>query len=412
MKKILLFFTIALLAFNLPYLNLHAQETVITQTSLGVDPAILEVILEPGIQTEKIIHVNNSSNLPLPIKAISQTFVAKEIVNVPKEKLNIFDSSSWLELAPEDEDFILQPKEVKEIKVKFNPPENAAPGGHYASLIFQPLIPQELVSNQSVFVYARVAVLVFMQVKGDIQQNLEFNQVKIDPIYNEFPIKISTTLKNVGNTHLRPEGKLIIFDEINHTIKSTIEIVPSIVLPELTKDYPVTVDGIYDYGQYSAQFQLSYGDDHILLSSEKFYFTVIPYKSGMGLLAILIVIYLMFFKLRKRIKKAGKILFESSEPTLFTSIKRKTQQVEQKKQKNLLYTGMNTKTPSNNNKIIFTIKNTVKRVDKLKLDLKTLNKIKKTKNINNIKKNNLFTHISIKKPKTFTELQKEQRREM
>lgn len=399
MKILLLVFSIIFLVQ--PVLTIQAQETVLTQTSLGVDPAILEIILEPGKQDEKIIHVNNSSNLPLPIKAVRQTFVAKEIVNVPEEKLNIFDASSWLELAPEDEDFILQPKEVKEIVVKFNPPENASPGGHYASLIFQPLIPQELVSNQSVFVYARVAVLVFMQVKGDIKQELSYNQVKIDSLYNEFPIQVSTKLENIGNTHLRPEGKLIIYDELNRTVKTTVEIVPSIILPELIKEYPVTIDSIYDYGQYSAQFIVSYGDDQIQILSEKHYFTVFPYRATIIILIILVILYLVFFRLRKRIHKAGKVLFESNDPILFTSIKNK--------KTNLIKKDILKINKKEGDKLFYKLseKNKTKsEVIKSKLHsiIKTYNPQKNTKGT--LKKKNLFTHISIKQ-KTFTDIQKE-----
>lgn len=396
MKKIL----VITLIFSLlqPVLPLLAQEeSPISKTSLGVDPAIVEVILEAGKQEEKIIHVNNFSSLPLPVKALKQTFAAKEIANVPEEKLSIFDASSWLELNPEDEDFILQPQETKEIVVKFNPPENASPGGHYASLIFQPLIPQELVSNQSVFVYARVAVLVFMQVRGDIQQNLEYSQINIEPIYNELPLKISASLQNKGNTHLRPEGKVVIFNELTRTVVNSVEIIPSIILPEISKEYPVNIENLDGWGRYSVQFFMNYGDDHTLLTSDKFYFTVFPYKSlAVGML-VLIVLYLIFFRLRKRIRKAGKVLFESNEPTLFTTMK-KNKSLNTKDYTNKLNLGKITPV---RNKIFSTLPE-----KKFKLHSSIEKKNTNSSMKGTLKKKNLFTHLSIDR-KTWSELQKE-----
>lgn len=290
--------------------GVSAQEMQNTekQTALGVSPAIIEVITDVKSSTEKVISLYNLTNFPLPIKTLKESFTPKEKLEIPPEKQAIYDASSWMHLEDNDMDFILQPHEVRQIKVIIKEPKKASPGGHYATLIFQPLVPEAVISKQSVFVFARVAVLFFMQVKGDISENVEIKNLNVNSFYRSTPLELSVILKNKGNTHLRPAGTFEITDEKKKII-ARIPITPSLLLPGTEKEYTITLDTSLPLGKYSAQAVITYGVDNKLLTSPKRTFYFFPNNTiiyGVILFPLLILSLL----LRKRLIMGFHILMK------------------------------------------------------------------------------------------------------
>jgi hypothetical protein len=252
MKKVIFFILTALF---FPSLNILAQDTVTDpqtnpvsftesyteyssdkSTALGVDPAIIEVVLskeDPAIQQ---ILLTNITNKPIPVKVTKQGFTFAEKAEIPKDLIPIYDASAWVSMEDDDKDFILQPYEKRYVTIKITQPKNASPGGHYASIVFQPLIPQEFINEQSLFIYARVAVLLFMQVRGDIVEDIKFRSISLPRFSESSPVVGEVVLKNEGNTHTRPHVKVIFTDELLNRVVSSYNLVPSVVLPGLEKN--------------------------------------------------------------------------------------------------------------------------------------------------------------------------------
>jgi hypothetical protein len=313
MKKIkILIIFLALITFIKPQVWADATSPL-NQTSLGLDPAIIEAVLDKDSPTEKSIILTNLTGLPIPIKTIQEGFSSKEKLDVPKDKLNIFDASSWISLADKDKDFILQPREIRRIKLIITQPTDASPGGHYATIVFQPLIPQEIINDQSIFVYARVAALIFLQVRGDINEELQITKTSINSIYENTPLNIGISLKNLGNTHLIPQGKIVFTDEFRNQVVATIDLPRSVVLPELEKAYELQFVNDYKFGRISSQTFITYGTSNIQIKTDKIYFYIIPYKFIIVWMLLLGFLYLIAFRFRKRVKKAARILFLNKE---------------------------------------------------------------------------------------------------
>ncbi len=279
-----------------------------SQPALGVDKSIIESVVDPGVAQTQEIRLTNLTNFPLPIKASKESFTPREKLDIPQDQLGIYDASSWITLADEDTDFIIQPKEIKTIQVTVTQPQNASPGGHYASLYFEPLIPESVVSDQSVFVYARVAVLFFLQVKGQIVENIGIKQVSAPGISDSTPVTISTILQNTGNTHILPAGKIEVTDELTHSIVQTIPFPQTIVLPGTEKNYAADFTSNAKIGVFSAQVIVNYGASNLALTSQKIEFYVFPYNFVLIIIIPLLIACFFIIRYRKRFRKAIRVL--------------------------------------------------------------------------------------------------------
>jgi len=285
--------------------ELNKPQSVI---SLGLNPSIIELVLEKTGGTESQVQISNLTNLPIPIKLSKQSFTPKEKIEINTEDIKRFDASSWIEIDDDYTDFILQPKEFKDIKFKISPPDNAAPGGHYATLIFEPLIPQGLISDKSVFIYSRVAALVFMQVRGDIKEELKIQSFNTEAINNQSNITFDLTLANSGNTHLRPKYQIKVTNFFNGNVEDEVNIADGIVLPNTSRTFSRFVNLNTLFGVYSAEATVNYGRDEVSLSDSKVYFIIVPYQWIVLIIIILIITYLLLFKGKSRVLKALEIL--------------------------------------------------------------------------------------------------------
>lgn len=280
-----------------------------TQTSLGVSPAILELILTPGEQTETEIVVFNNATIPLPLKGKVESFVVNEAFIEKSDDLRTerYDASSWFSIEPAD--FIIQPGQSVTVKVTASPPKYATPGGHYATVFFQPLIPEEFLSQSSAHLTARLGVLLLSIVKGDIVEKASIGELS-DPGFNRTgPLTFTVPIANDGNMHVLPSGRLLIKNSKNETIEE-IPMKPSTVLPSTLKEFEFIWDKNYIFGTYTAIAEVTYGPGEIELISKPVTFTVFPWIR-VTFLTILLTGSLILYKLiGKNVKKAFKVLFE------------------------------------------------------------------------------------------------------
>ncbi|MEA2020526.1 MAG: hypothetical protein U9M98_02290 [Patescibacteria group bacterium] len=287
---------------NMPLMQLESAEP--EKAALGVSPVIIELILERGRSTEKKITVFNITNFPLPVKGNTESFFVLEDVEPGAEE--IFDVSSWVSIEPAD--FILQPREHKEVKISIDVPPEAEPGGHYASIYFQPLIPVEVLSPQTAFLTARVGTLGFFVVQGEIVEKAELGELEVRTLQQFGPVDFKFPIRNAGNVHLLPAGEVIITGFLGNE-KEKLEISPSAILPQTTKEITAQWDKKYLFGKFSVEVNISYGSENKKLVAGPVDFWVVPWLSlliGGSLLTAVLVFCIMF---RRRVGLALTALF-------------------------------------------------------------------------------------------------------
>ncbi len=153
------------------------------------------------------MQVKNITRYPLPISSTVKNLTPLEEIKTSSDASRL-DASAWFKIT--EPDFILQPGVSKTITIKLAPPVDATPGGHYATIYFQPVIPDSVLTSETAFLAARVGVLSFLIVRGDIKQELAIDSFTPPGLKQTGPITFNVALKNTGNVHTLPTGAVTI----------------------------------------------------------------------------------------------------------------------------------------------------------------------------------------------------------
>lgn len=271
-------------------------DTSVSKSALAVSPAIIENILTPGEPSSFTVEVRNITGFPLPIKSFVRGLTTEDHTSdLSQDEKARLDASQWF--AIEEPDFILQPNQSRTVKGVINTPADADPGGHYATIFFQPLVPAEALSPSTAYINARVGVLSFLIVKGDIDQGAEFKSgIQTSKLVRHGPIAFTFSVHNSGNVHLLPTGKVAIYDTFNKHV-ADLTIPPGVVLPNSSREYTMEWEGAGP-GKYRAELSIEYGADGQQLPKSSVGFWVVPW---VGLLFSLIALGTgIFFVLKTR----------------------------------------------------------------------------------------------------------------
>lgn len=271
------------------------------QTSLGVSPAIVEEVLFPGEEKIISVFVFNTTDLPLAVKAKAESFAVREYVSQSAKKT--FDASSWIKIVPAD--FILLPHKPQKVEIAVDVPFKAEPGGHYATVYFQPLVAANHTLSKDTYLVARVGVLTFLTVRGQIVQQAELGDLQTASLSQVGPQSFSLAFHNQGNIHLLPSGEVVIKNFMGKEMER-VRFSPQIVLPGTKRDLEVRWEKRFLLGRFSAQAHISYGSKNVELESQPISFWIIPWLP----LAVLTSMIGLCIVLRRRLILALKILFK------------------------------------------------------------------------------------------------------
>ncbi len=292
------------------YYLLFTTPVLASESALSASPAILESVLDTKNQTVTSVTIQNNTNFPLPIKGSVSAFLSTE--TIPEESKDTFNASRWFTLDPSD--FILQPNEVKKISVTIDPPDGAEPGGHYATIYFRPLIPQDAVSSGSTISLARIGILAMMIVPGDIETSLTSSPLTA-PIWSSFgPVKFWSTLTNGGSIHLLPNSTLTIKNIWGKTVEE-IKSNPTIVLPHTTKEHNFVWDKKLGLGPYTASITTNFGTDEKPITTNSVTTWLLPWPLIVAVFTLLTIVYKIFIVNRRRLALAISVLKGQYEPT-------------------------------------------------------------------------------------------------
>lgn len=283
------------------------SQDVASKSALAVSPAILETVLTPGEPSGFSVEVRNITDFPLPIKSFVRNLTAEShTTDLSADEQARLDASKWFNV--KDPDFILQPKQSRTVTGTVQTPMSADPGGHYATIFFQPLVPAEALSPATTYINARVGILAFLVVKGDEVQKLELKKgITTDTLVQEGPINFAFSLHNSGNTHLLPHGKIAIYDMFGKHV-ADIDTPAGVVLPGTTREYSVAWDGPPLPGNYRVDLLITYGPDTAALPKTSVSFWVIPWTGLIVGTVSLGVIILFIFKTKHRWYRAWNAL--------------------------------------------------------------------------------------------------------
>ena len=209
-------------------------------------------------------------------------------------------------------------------------PQDAEPGTHLISLVFQlkPAEPTASREGAAVYIGSNVATNLFVKVLGATIDDIEVDfrsgtfgnrdpQVSAAERKKTFepkkfflkpPVDFLVTVNNKGNTHQKPDGRIIIVNDLFSSTPEQIKVNEEnrIILPGTDRTFDVSSFGRgFMYGKYRAKIELLYGDPLRAIEQE-IDFWIVPLVEiliVLGAILLLIIIIIVIRKLRKKGRK-------------------------------------------------------------------------------------------------------------
>lgn len=292
--------------------SLHAQSTDKKANGFRISPIRTELTIEKGSSQIATVSLENPSSIPLKAKAVINDFEASDTENGQPRLLldgEFAKSHSLKRLVADPPTLELGPNERKEVKILISIPSNAAAGGYYGAVRF---LPAEVVSGGNVALSASVGSLFLVNVPGNIKMHLELLDFgaavngNIKKIITSGQISIVTRLKNNGDTHEKPfgriqikdsKGKLVADEEINNIEPQ------SNILPGSIRKFETQLKNKKWLGHYTVTAGFGYTPSNSELINAKSSFWYIPSWMFIAAIVMLVLLLVTGYIIVRKIKR-------------------------------------------------------------------------------------------------------------
>lgn len=368
LKILILSFLVVLLSFIFLVFGSSVEAQIISP-KLSVSPHTFEFSVFPGEADTGIIEIKNRGNVALPISVKIVDFSASDEnggISFSESDQDVsFAARKWIKV--KNPNFILSSDETERVHFTIKIPKNAEPGGHYASILFEPRLPSYYFKKGKPRVIPVIGVLFLFSVKTlslnpQAHQKLDIVEFSIPKnnriialenmismllfrekaevgdkivITKQYPQNFILRIKNNDIYHIRPYGKLLIYNIFGKEVGKakipqetilpgrtrifSVHLIPT--APKKLKWLPSPVFNLLSrnlfFGKYKAEVKLKAESP---LIASVFYpnapialtFFSFSWKLWLVLFLILALSVLSIVKFKKRIELAIRTLFHSS----------------------------------------------------------------------------------------------------
>lgn len=293
-----------------PCMVLAATVANVSVEPLGdfvVEPAKIEIFVNPGETVERTISITNRVAADVPFKIVLEDFIGAE------------DGSTAVRLLGEDTSPYSFKKSITvgapkftigfgqriTVPITISVPENAAPGGYYTSVVVSNDKEGLSASQSGTEVISRVAQLIFVRVNGDVNEGGTMKDFRLTP--NDFfrskgPFTFEVLFENTGNVHLAPYGLITVRNLFGKTV-GQIPIDAYYAMPKSQRYRQVTWDKKSLFGYYTATLELNTGvKNRVEVQESSLSFLVVPWKILGGMSLIVGVLLAVYLYIRKNFK--------------------------------------------------------------------------------------------------------------
>jgi len=280
-----------------------------TQAAQGtsISPPNNEITADPGETITKTVTIQNSGDIPLQYKMVSNNFEATgengDSTYMPNGTGGLAD---WISFSPAN--FSLAKGEAAEVKYTIEIPKNARAGGHYALLFAQASgISANEQTGSSSTTGLQVGANVLLNVTGNITKEASIAQFSTPRgrINAGEDVEFSIKIQNSGNVHIAPQGTITIFRKGVEVDSIAINETGSRVLPNSTRKYTVVSEKTLLPGPYTAVLNTGY--DGGRLEAPSISFAVVgdssPWMWITGILTSLLILLLIAMLVSNKKKK-------------------------------------------------------------------------------------------------------------
>lgn len=278
-------------------------------------PPKLEIAAAPGEVIQDVIRLQNQTEEEVTFTVGMSDFIVTNTqgspVFVDQETAGEWALTQWITLGSET--LTIAPGEQGSLNFIVSVPENAQPGGHYASIYF--IQGGKLSEGQTIAeVAAEMRNLVLLRIKGPITEEAFIRRFQIPRLSEYGPIDLTTEIANLGNYHITPIGAINIKNVFGKTV-ATMDLEERNIFPGASQEYQNSWDKKWLFGRYKATLTATYGEQNLPLTATVF-FWVWPWKITLATISIIVFIILIIF-LIKYLKKRKEMKPEEIEEEEF-----------------------------------------------------------------------------------------------
>ncbi len=236
-----------ILAFSLLLMGMLGTSTS-AFAGLSVTPGIIEMIASPGSEASGTCKIKNMG------KEVTRVSIEPENWKQGLKGMRRGDVKDWLSLKPLALE--LKPGEEGSVTYQVRVPDDAS--GEYTAQIFC----SEQAGGGSTEIHARVGIILYVAVRDTIRLEAEISHASLSAGRdgNQSVLIAQVSVKNTGNVHIRPTGKMQIYDPQGKFVEAIVLKTGWGILPEETYTYQGTarMAGLKP-GKYKAVATVDYG---------------------------------------------------------------------------------------------------------------------------------------------------------
>lgn len=292
-----------------------------TTQSYQISPPTANYAADPGTTVKGSIKVTNLTGSPMTVNVGKQNFVAKG----EEGEIELTDNADPLySLAPwfsfDAQQLNVPARGTVALGYTIAVPANAEPGGRYGSITFNTIPPKLPNGTSGAAVEQNLAGIVFLRINGAAKEqvnvatfetglyNDKTNDFSPKSFFEYGPVDFLTRVQNAGNVHEKATGQITIKNMFGMTV-AVIPLDQHFVIPGAIRRLHNTWTAPKHtllIGSYSAHLVASYASGKSLTADTSF--LVIPWRLLLVVLIIAVLLFLFFWKGRKRFARAGRIL--------------------------------------------------------------------------------------------------------
>jgi hypothetical protein len=269
-------------------------------TGLTIQPVKVLYTIKPGQTVTDTIRLTNAGDSEALIIPSVQDFVplsgSSNIQFVGKAP-GVTSVADWVGLIVSPQGFNLKVGETKQISFTITAPSDAEPGSHFGVILFKATDASN--ANQALKVGTQVGVLVLVTIPGNHLEQGKIDSFKTAGFVQKGPISFDLLFENTGTAYFQPQGTVTVKNIFGRVV-GTATVDGQIVLPTGSRDITINWPANFLLGPYTASVSI-YNSGGDLVGTANASFFALPVWYIIGFIIILVVLYLLFVFLKKKV---------------------------------------------------------------------------------------------------------------
>lgn len=266
--------------------------------ALSISPPLLEVMIKPGKSITQVYKLTNNGEptiVTIKLVELGANGIKEDTDFLPDKWISILSNDLVF-----DKPFLLGRDKTAEFLLKVNPPAGSSEQDYYRALVFTTTPQAPIDTTMTSFVQNLVSpVLITVTASGATNKVAQITKFDLPVFIDSFDTLVTDIeVKNTGKTYFRPIGKIALTGPVG---RGSFDLIPQVLMSDQTKklatehpppqnedDKTLYLPGFY-IGKYQLSVNFSLDESKTTVSKVKTFYAV-PWKAGLVLLTVLIVV--------------------------------------------------------------------------------------------------------------------------